>query len=175
MIKALVEILGIIMVVFEILVILSDKKKKVIFYNYMINVLSGIQYYLLHAYTGFLSIFVTFIRNYVFEYYYNKKKKTPVIWLLLILLFLAAVQVSSYNGLVTTIPLVTFALYTYAIWQDDMKVFKYFHVPIYFLSIIYYLYYGVLINTITNSIFLLLSMIEIVHGSKKKKKLRKKS
>lgn len=168
--KVIVEILGIIIFVFEILIILAKKKKKVIFYNYVNNILTGIQYYLVHAYTGFLSIFVTFIRNYVFEYYYNKKKKTPIIWLLLILLFLIAVQISSYNGIVSFIPLLTVSLYTYSIWQDDMRVFKYLHVPIYFLSIIYYLYYGILINTITNSIFLLLTMYEIV---KKPKKVRK--
>ena len=174
MVKLVVEILGIIMFVFEMLIILSSKKKKVIFYNYLINVFSGFQYYLVHAYTGFLSIFVTFIRNYVFEYYYSRKKKTPVIWLLLILAFLVAVQISNYNGIVSSIPLITVALYTYAIWQDDMSVFKALHLPIYFLSIIYYLYYGILINTITNTIFLLVSAVEVVN-SLRVKKVRKKS
>ena len=161
------------MFVFEMLIILSDKKKNVILYNYIINLLSGVQYYLAQAYTGFLSILVTFVRNYVFEQYYSKKKKTPIVWLILIIIFLIAVQIATYDGIITLLPLITVSLYTYGIWQDDIWIFKVLHLPIYFLSIIYYLYYGILINTITNSIFLITSIIGVIKT--RKRKVRKRS
>lgn len=168
MVKLVVEILGVLAFVCEIGIILTSKKKRIFIYNTIANLLNAIQYYIVHAYSGLLSILVTFIRNYVFSYYDSKKKKTPIIWFFLIVVFLIAAQYASYDGIVSIIPFITTSLYTYSVWQNNMLKFKELHIIIYSLNIVYYLSYGIMVNFITNIFFLLLTLIDL-------KKARKKS
>ncbi len=159
--KIVVEILGVLAFVCEIGIILTKKKKRIFIYNSIANGLNAIQYYIVQAYSGLLSILVTFIRNYVFNYYDSKKKKTPIIWFILIVVFLIAAQYASYNGIITIIPFITTSLYTYSVWQNNMMKFKELHIIIYGLNIIYYLSYGIMVNFITNILFLLLTLVDI--------------
>ena len=159
--KTIVEILGVLAFICEIGIILTKKRKRIFLYNTTANGLNAIQYYIVHAYSGLLSILVTFIRNYVFSYYDSKKKRTPVIWFILIVLFLIAAQYASYNGIITIIPFITTSLYTYSVWQNNMIKFKELHIIIYGLNIIYYLSYGIMVNFITNILFLLLTLVDI--------------
>ena len=159
--KIIVEILGGLAFICEIGIILTKKKKRIFIYNSIANGLNAIQYYIVQAYSGLLSILVTFIRNYVFSYYDSKKKKTPTIWFILIVIFLIAAQYASYNGIITIIPFITTSLYTYSVWQNNMMKFKELHIIIYGLNIIYYLSYGIMVNFITNILFLLLTLADI--------------
>ena len=164
--KIIVEILGGLAFICEIGIILTKKKKRIFIYNSIANGLNAIQYYIVQAYSGLLSILVTFIRNYVFSYYDSKKKKTPTIWFILIVLFLIAAQYASYDGIITIIPFITTSLYTYSVWQNSMMKFKELHIIIYGLNIVYYLSYGIMVNFITNIFFLLLTIIDLKKARK---------
>lgn len=174
----LAQIFGLLIFIFEILTITSNKKKKALLYNTIVNVFSVLQYVCLQAYTGVLGILVTFIRNYILNKYQTKKKKAPIYWLIIMIILLIIANYTAYDGIISCIPILTIGLYTIALWQDNMNSFRLLNMFICFLSAIYNFHYGAYVGFISQIIFILVcagSYTYNINDDKKKKKKKRKT
>lgn len=171
------QILGGIVFVFEILTILSNNKKKALLYNTSVNFFSLLQYICLKAYTGVLGISVTFIRNYIFNRYQNKKKKVPLYWLIILIILLLIANYTAFDGIISCIPILTIGLFTIALWQNNMNVFKVLNMFTYFLSAIYNFHYGAYVSFVSQIVFILICAgsytYDISHPKKKRRRKKK--
>ena len=150
------QICGALILLFDILCIISNNKKKILIYNTFTNIFTSLQYFFLKAFSGAFSIIITFLRNFIFSKYRNKNQKIPFYWLLIILILLIIFNVATYDGIISLIPLITILLYTIALWQNSIKNFRLLNMFIYSLSAIYNFYYQAYVGFIAQLIFILI-------------------
>lgn len=168
------QIFSLFVFIFEILTLISNDKKKVLIYNTLVNVFSSLQYFCLKAFTGAYAVLVTFLRNFIFSKYRNKNKKIPVYWLIIIVAILIMTNYSTYDGLVSIIPVITVGLYTLALWQNSINRFKVMNMFICFLSAVYSFHYGAYVNVISQIIFIIVSASSYTYNITSKNIKRKK-
>ena len=155
MIFILAQICGTLILIFEILTLLSNKKKNILKYNTLVNLFSLLQYIFLKAFSGVFAILITFIRNYIFTKYNKLKRKAPMYWLIILLFLLIISNLTAYDGLISLIPIFTVGLYTIALWQDSVDKFKLLNMFICFISAVYNFYYGAYISVATQFILII--------------------
>ena len=165
----LTQIFGFIVFIFESLTLASKDKKKILKYNTFSNGFYLLEYLSAHAYTGAISILVTFLRNYLFEKYNRKGKRAPVYILLILLVLLIIINYTTYDGLISIIPAITVGLFTFSLWQNSIKNFKLLNMFIAFLSAVYNLYYKAYTGFASQIIFIIICMFTYDNKSKKKK------
>jgi len=165
----LAQLCGVLIFIFEICIILSDTKKKVLKYNTIVNAFSLFQYLFLKAYSGFFAIGITFYRNYILNVYHNKKKKTPFIYLVIVLTLLGISSFFTYKNILSLIPMVTTTIYTLAIWQDNIKNFHLSNMLICFLTAIYNFSCQAYISVFTQIVFIIVSALTF---NKTKKRIK---
>lgn len=166
----LAQVCGALILLFEILTLLNNNKKRILTYNTLVNSFSLLQYLCLHAYMGAFAISLTFIRNYIFKKYNDKKRKTPIYWLIILLVLLITFNLSTYDGLISLIPVFTVGIYTIALWQDNVDKFKLFCMLTCFLSAIYNFHYGAYVSVVTQFILILVCAGTYTSNHKKRKR-----
>ena len=150
---------------------LLKNKKIILFLAILISLLYGAQYLLLSAFTGFAINMVSIIRN-VWFYINAKKDKKNEFWVLLALILIASTfSLFTYKDMYSIFPLAAFVLYTYSIWQSNIKVYRWLAIPISISWIIYNVYAQTLFGIITECVLL---VIEIIGITKLKKNGGKK-
>lgn len=172
MLFILAQICGALILLFEILTLANNDKKKILNYNTLVNLFSLLQYIFLQAFTGALAISITFIRNYIFNKYNNKNKKAPLYWLIILLVLLITFNITTYDGLISLIPVLTVGIYTTALWQDNVDRFKLLCMFTCFLSALYNFHYGAYVSVLTQ--FILILVCAGTYASNKKNKTKKK-
>ena len=120
----LAQIIGAIILVC-VVVALQQKSKTKVLMGYMIaNVLFIIQFLLLEAYVGAIIYVVNTIRTIVF-YYFKKKDMKPSVWVLIIFMIACIISgIVAWENIYSIIPVVAAIMYTYSMWQDNLKVFR---------------------------------------------------
>lgn len=178
MLFILAQICGALILLFEILTLLNNSKKRILAYNTLVNFLSLLQYLFLEALTGAFAISLTFVRNYIFNKYNKKQKKTPLYWLIIIMGLLIFFNIKTYDGIVSLIPIFTVGLYTFALWQDNVDKFKLLCMFTCFLSAIYNFHYGAYVSVLTQFILIIVCAgsytMNKINEEKKKRRKRKK-
>lgn len=150
------QVFGIIIFIFEILCIISTKKKNVLIYNTFTNIFSFLQYLFLEAYSGVYAILVTFVRNFIFSKYDKNKKKIPFYWIIIIFILLVITNIKSYNGILSIIPLIVVLLYTFSIWKYNVGYYKIIKMFVHTLLAVYNFYCAAYAGFITQIIFILI-------------------
>lgn len=149
---------------------LLKNKKVILFLAILISLLYGAQYILLSAFTGFAINMVSIIRN-VWFYINAKKEKKNEFWVLLALILIASTfSLFTYKDMYSIFPLLAFILYTYSIWQSNIKVYRWLAIPISISWIIYNVYAKTLFGTITECSLLVVEIIGITKLKKNAKK-----
>lgn len=149
---------------------LLKNKKVILFLAILISLLYGAQYILLSAFTGFAVNMVSIIRN-VWFYINAKKEKKNEFWVLLALILIASTfSLFTYKDMYSIFPLLAFILYTYSIWQSNIKVYRWLAIPISISWIIYNVYAKTLFGTITECSLLVVEIIGITKLKKNAKK-----
>jgi hypothetical protein len=157
-------------VIFLGLTYLLKNKKTILFLAILISLLYGAQYILLSAFTGFAINMVSIIRN-VWFYINAKKEKKNEFWVLLALILIASTfSLFTYKDMYSIFPLLAFILYTYSIWQSNIKVYRWLAIPISISWIIYNVYAKTLFGTITECSLLVIEIIGITKLKKNAKK-----
>ncbi len=88
------------------------------------NVVVAIQFFLLNAITGGIVSVINAIRCIVF-YYYKRKDKKPSLMVLLIFEVIAVGSgIISWQDIWSIIPIIVTVIYTYGLWQDDIKIIR---------------------------------------------------
>lgn len=158
------QIIGIVGLLFTIISNYQNKKKNVLIFQILANILCFFQYVLLNALAAASSFFVAIIRCIVFYIYDKKQKNKSKIVLLLFSILIVLLGLLSYTDSFSIIPTITAIIYTYGAWQDDLKIFRMiaFIVPVTWIGYNIYVgaYVGVLL-TIIEAIATLAAIIKL--------------
>jgi len=102
----------------------SNKKRTVLFFQILANAFFGLQYIILQTVSAALMNFVAIFRSVVYYLYAKKDKKAPVIVLLFLLILIIILSISTFNGLISLLPVIATVVYTYGTWQDNMTIYR---------------------------------------------------
>ena len=124
MLFILAQICGIIALILVVISVQFKTKEKIVMYMVFANFMIAIQFFLLNAITGAIISIINTIRCIVF-YYYKKKEMKPSFVTLLIFEIIAIVSgIISWQNIWSLIPIIVTVLYTYGLWQDNVKVLR---------------------------------------------------
>lgn len=130
------------------------EKNKILFLGIFATLLSGLSYFLLHAYTGLAMCFVAIIRNIWFSK--SKSKKS----LIIIYLITSLLSIFSYQNIFSILNIFATIIYTYSLWQESTKKYKLLGIIVNGLMIVYDAY----IKSIMGVVFMVVSFISSIIG-----------
>ena len=112
-------------------------KEKVLIWQFIANLMHGIQYIMLNALSaGFLS-FLAIYRCYVYYEYHKHKEKIPFFICALFFSMALLIGIVSFKDIYSFLPIITTLLNTYGAWHKNLRVFRIFAVIISICWIIY--------------------------------------
>ena len=118
------QIMGGLVLILTVISVHFKTKERVVLCFIFANIFCSIQYFLLGAITGGVISILNTIRCLVF-YLYKKKNIKPSLTILLIFEIIAIISgIISWQNMWSIIPIVVTIVYTYGLWQDDMKVIR---------------------------------------------------
>lgn len=120
----LAQICGIIAIILTVISVQFKTKEKIVMCSVFANIVVAIQYFLLGALTGAVIAIINTIRCLIF-YLYKKKDMKPSFIVLIIFEIIAVISGSiSWQDMWSLIPIVVTVIYTYGLWQDNIKVIR---------------------------------------------------
>lgn len=124
MLFILAQICGIIALILTVIAVQFKTKEKIVMCSVFANIVVAMQFFLLNAITGAVVSIINTIRCIIF-YYYKKKDIKPSIIILLIFEIIAVVSgIMSWQNIWSIIPIIVTVIYTYGLWQDNVKVIR---------------------------------------------------
>ena len=124
MLFVLAQICGVIVLILTVISVQFKTKEKIVMCFVFANLVMAIQFFLLNAMTGAIISIINTIRCIIF-YYYKKKDKKPSLMILLIFEIVAIVSgMMSWQNMWSVIPIIVTVIYTYGLWQDNVKVIR---------------------------------------------------
>ena len=137
------------------------KRKVVLILSFLCIIANLIAYILLEAYSGIAMCIIAIIRNIIFMIDKNKdkekndKKDFIILGVLYIISIISAIF--TYEGFLSLFSVFATMLYTYSVWQKNVKIYKLLGIPIGILWVIYNIYIFSIFSTILESILLICS------------------
>lgn len=128
----------------------------------------GIQYLLLNAITGFFMNLVSIIRNIWFYINYKNKRKNSIFVLISLFIITITLGLISYKDIFSILPIIATLIYTYSIWQDDIKLYRWLAIPMSLSWLGYNIYSRTLFGVINECILLIVEIIGIIRIKKQK-------
>lgn len=148
---------------------LCKDKKKIVALGILYAILYGGQYLLLGAMTGFAMNIISIIRNIWFYINAKNNKKNNLIVLIVLIVLAIIFGAISYSNIFSIIPVIASILYTYSIWQDNVKTYRWLALPISALWITYNICSKSIFGIIAELILLIVEIIGIIKIQKLKK------
>ena len=142
-------------------------KKIILFLSIMISILYGTQYLLLWALTGVAMNGISIIRSVWFYINAKNKRKNSLLVLEILIAITLIFGIFTYKNIFSIFPIISTILYTYSIWQDDVKMYRYLAIPISFSWITYNVYSRTLFGVVNEIILLTIVIVNIVKQKKK--------
>lgn len=149
---------------------LIKDKRIILLMSILIASLYGTQYLLLGAISGFFMNLVSIVRNIWFYINAKNKKKNGIIVLIVLYIIAIVLGVFSFKSIFSILPIIATMLYTYSIWQDNIKVYRWLAIPVSISWIVYNVYSNTLFGIITESILLIIEIIGVIRLKKVKEK-----
>lgn len=164
----LAQIIGLIGLVCSSLAVNQGKKDKILAFQLLANALYFFEYLLLDATSAGLICFLAVFRCFTF-YKLDQNDKRSVSALVIFEVLALIIGIFTYNGLISLLPIIIFILYTYATWQNNLKLFRIvaFIVPI--CWVIYNLRVLAYVSAISSFIEMISAIIAIYRFDIKKK------
>ena len=124
MLNILAQIAGGIVLILTVISVQFKTKEKILVFQIIANIFVAIQYFLLNALTGGVVAIINTIRCVIF-YYYKKKDKKPSILFLSIFIIVAIISgILTWQNEYSIIPIIAAIVFTYGLWQDNVKITK---------------------------------------------------
>lgn len=118
------QIIGGIVLILTVISVQFKTKEKILLCQILANVLIAIQYFLLNALTGAVVSVINVIRCLIF-YFYKKKNMKPSVFFLVVFIIIAVVSgILTWQSIFSIIPIIAAIIFTYGLWQDNVKVTK---------------------------------------------------
>ena len=102
----------------------QNKKIKMLGFQILSNFLFVVQYILLGALAGASVYLLSIFRCYIFYQYEKLRKEKSVLILSIFIVITIISGLFCYQDIFSIIPIITAVLYTYAVWQNDLKTFR---------------------------------------------------
>lgn len=145
----LAQIFAVIACALNVISMQCKKRKQILFYLIIGNIIGAIGLIFLKAYTGALIQFVFGLETFVnYRLEVSGKKNTPLLVAFYILLSII-VSIVTFKGLIDIIPLVSAILHTITIIQEKEKRIRYINLSSLVLWIPYYIAFYAWANLIT--------------------------
>lgn len=145
------QILAVIYYILFSLTYYMKKRTSTLFIGFIAILIHSISYLLLGGYTATMMGVVAVFRNIIFMYEDKINKKSKL--LLYILYFITIIfGIVTYKDFFSILPIIATILYTYSVWQTDVKNYKLFGFISSFIYVIYNIYlksiFGILLEFI---------------------------
>ena len=135
------------------------------------NIVVAIQYFLLNALTGAIISILNTIRCIIF-YVYKKKDLKPSLVVLLIFEIVAVISGTlSWQNIWSIIPIIVTVIYTYGLWQDNIKIIRITTGVVGFGWAVYDLIVKAFVGAIQETSQLISAIISLYRGKKEKNKV----
>ena len=112
---------GVVALIFLFLSFKKNEKKYLIKMQAFSSISYALQYLFLGAYTGFIMHLLCILRNYFYNSY-SYKNKIPFLVFIQIATLMILCSMLTYSGLYSLLTTVGILIYTYGLWQKNMKV-----------------------------------------------------
>lgn len=120
----LAQICGAIVLILTVISVQFKTKEKIVMCSVFANVFAAIQFFLLGALTGAVISVINTIRCLIF-YLYKKRDIKPSFIVLIIFEIIAIISGSiSWQDMWSLIPIIVTVIYTYGLWQDNVKIIR---------------------------------------------------
>ncbi len=118
----LAQIIGFIVLGITVISIQFKTKEKILMCQIIANVLVALQYFFLNAITGGVVAVINVIRCIIFYYYKKNDKKPSIIFLTIFILVAIGSGILTWQNVFSIIPIIATIIFTYGLWQDNVKV-----------------------------------------------------
>lgn len=118
------QIFGVIALIVYCYTLQLESKGKILRFLLITNVFYCLQYLMLDAYSALFACFIGVVRSIIFLKFEKENKKVSVWILLLIIAITLYSGFLSYNNIISLIPIITSIMYTTAVWQPNLKIFR---------------------------------------------------
>ncbi len=148
---------------------LVKDKKTIMFLCVLYTLFYGLEYLLLDAYSGLSMCVVNVIRNIWFYINANLKKKNSIIVLIVLSIITIVFGIFSFNNIFSVLPIIATLIYTYSVWQDDTKLYRYLAFPCSLCWMTYNISCRSLFGVIAECILIIFEIIGVIKLYKKEK------
>ena len=114
------------------------KKKNIMLFQLIANVLYSVQYALLNVPSAAYLNIITILRSYTYYLYDKKKKKIPLFFLIFYCLLSLVIGYLLYDNILVLIPITITIAYTVGAYYKDPNVFR----EVFLISAFAWLYYN---------------------------------
>ena len=118
------QVIGLFALIFNMISFHQSKKKNMLVFQAISNFAYLAQYVCLNAWVGAAITSLGVLRSFVFYYYDEKNKNKSIAVLLVICLLTIFIGSFTYEGIVSLLPVFIAILYTYGMWQNNLKIFR---------------------------------------------------
>ena len=148
---------------------LIKDKRIILLLSILIAVFYGLHYLLLDAITGLLMNMVSIVRSIWFYINAKKEKKNSIVILIVLFGIIIISGLLSFQNIYSILPIIATSLYTYSIWQDDIKIYRWIAIPISLSWITYNISTKSIFGIITELVLFTIEIIGIIKIYKKDK------
>lgn len=155
-------------VVITFLGYLKNDKGNFLKYVLISNILYCIHYFFLDDLSFVIAIVMGSFRNIVFLKYVNSKRLVPMYILLLFEMLTVLSGLLAYSGLFSLIPIFQVCLYTYGVWQPNLRCMYFICILVMVIGVFYNFFIGAYVAIIGNVIEIITAILGLVKLSFKK-------
>ena len=168
------QVFTIIMYIFSGFSYYAKNRKRVLILNFMSLISVSIAYILLQAWTGLAMNIVAIIRNIIFlidekkNGIRDKNTKTDIAILIILYTIIIISTIFTYNGLLSLASVIATCIYTFSVWQKNVKLYKFLGIFVETFWIIYNIYIKSIFGIILEAVVLICAITGYIKEIRKK-------
>ncbi len=147
---------------------IKNDKGNFLKYVLISNILYCIHYFFLDDLSFVIAIVMGSFRNIVFLKYVNSKRLIPMYILLLFEILTVLSGLLAYSGLLSLIPIFQVCLYTYGVWQPNLRSMYFICILVMIIGVFYNFLIGAYVAIIGNVIEIIAAIIGMIKINFKK-------
>lgn len=136
----------------------NKKMEKILYFQFLSNMLYGLSYFLLGVPIAAIMDSLGSLRCFLFYYKKKKEQDIPLYWLFIFCLLVIALGIINYNGIISLIPIIITIFYTISSWANETNWLR----IIFILAAILWIYYNL---TIGAYVAVVGNFFEIISGA----------
>ena len=152
----IINILACIGFIIECLCFWKKRKKEIIWFQILANIMYGMSYLFSSSITGSLSAFINATRSYLCK---DSKRKVTIVLLLVAYIIISII---SYKDIYSLLPGISGIIFTYCIYQKKLIIMRLGNLVATFLWIIYNIHEEIYLLSITTSIIFISTLLSII-------------